>query len=112
MLQIGRAVLVRWRPDGDELQRAVRDRRLDVGRELKAASGNIALNDLEEPGLVNRQATGLKHPDLFSIQVQTQDVVAHFGKAGTGDETDVARSDDRHFHNFVTRIGGCRVDRI
>jgi hypothetical protein len=24
-------------------------------------------------------------------------VVAHFGKAGTGDETDVARSDDRHF---------------
>ena len=47
---------------------------------------------------VDRDAAGPEHLHLGLVVVHARDQVPHLGKAGTGDEADVARPDDRQLH--------------
>ena len=40
----------------------------------------------------------LQHLDLGRVVIDADHLVADFGKAGAGDQPDVARPDDRQFH--------------
>ena len=99
VLEVGRAVLAGRGADGDELDRAVRDRALDVGGEVQPARGHVARHHLVEAGLVDRQPAALQGGDLVRVDVQAQHVVAHVGEAGAGNQPDVARADDGDFHS-------------
>ena len=98
VLQVGRAVLARRRADGDELHLAVQGGGARVGVEAEAPGGGIALHDLGQAGLVDRQAAFLQHRDLVGVDVEAEDIVADIGEAGARDEADVAGTDDRDFH--------------
>jgi hypothetical protein len=105
VLHVGRAVLVGRRAHADELQRAVRDRGGDVGRELQPARRAVARDDLVQPRLVDRDAALVEDADLARVDVQADHVVAHFGEAGAGDEADVAGADDGDFHGAIIPQG-------
>src|SRR2546429_403118 len=55
VLQVGRAVLIRWRAHGDENDIRPLDRGADVGGELEASIALVAHDQRLEPGLVDRQ---------------------------------------------------------
>src|ERR1035438_6379989 len=57
--------------------------------------------------LVDRDAAAVEERDLGRVDVEADDVVAHVGQAGAGDEPDVAGSDDGDFHccRLVVVIG-------
>src|SRR3989440_7629261 len=55
VLQVGRAVLARWRADRDEDDVRTLDRSADVGGELQAAVPLIAHDERLESGLVDRE---------------------------------------------------------
>ena len=86
------------RAHGDELERAVRDGGVLVGREVQAARGDVALDHRLEAGLVNGHAAARQDLDLERVDVEAQHVVADFGKAGPRDEPDIARPDHRDLH--------------
>ena len=90
-LQIGRAVLVGRRADGDELEQAVVDALLNVGRELEPACLDVAFHVVLEAGLVDRDLAVVEPRDLVFVDVDADDVVAHLRHAGTGDQADIAR---------------------
>ena len=69
-----------------------------VGAEAQPLAGDVALHDLGQPRLVDRQAAALEQGDLGGVDVEAIDVVAEIGEAGGGDEADVAGTDDRDFH--------------
>ena len=48
----------------------------------------------------------LQHFDLGRVVVHADDVMADFGKTGSGDQTDVAGADDRQFHGLVLKVNG------
>ncbi|EXI64885.1 MAG: hypothetical protein AW07_04768 [Candidatus Accumulibacter sp. SK-11] len=97
VLQVGGAVFVGRCPDGDELNRAVVYRLLDISGEAKPASGDVAAHDLLQSRFVDRYAARLEDADLRGIEVEAEDVVTNFGKAGATDEADVTGSDDGNF---------------
>jgi hypothetical protein len=99
VLEVGRAVLVGRRTDGDELQRAEVDGLLDVGRELQASGAHVALDDRVQPRLVNGQAARLQGGDLLRVQIEAQHLVADIRQAGAADQAYVAGPDDRDFHD-------------
>ncbi len=104
MLQIGRAVFVRRRADGDELQRAVRNARLDVGREAQPAGTLVLANHRLESRLEDRHAARVELRDLGGIEIEAQHVVADFGQTGAGDETHIAGADDGDFHSMPSSV--------
>ena len=53
--------------------------------------------------LVDRHAAIVENFDLARIDVHAKHVIADFGKARAGYETDVTRADDGHFHT----LSGC-----
>src|SRR2546428_14027106 len=55
VLQVGRAVFVRWRAHGNEDDIRALDRSADVGDELQAAVALVAHDERLEPRLVDRQ---------------------------------------------------------
>jgi hypothetical protein len=80
------------------LQGAVRDGHADIGGELQAARGRVAVHDLVQARLVDRDLALVEHLDLARIHVQADDVVAHLGQAGPGHQSDVTSPDHRDFH--------------
>ena len=99
VLHVGRAVLVRRRADGDELQRAVRDGGVDVGREVQAAGGDVALRSSARGPARGSARRRRSASSIFArVDVEAQHVVADLGEAGAGDEADVAGADHRDLH--------------
>ena len=99
VLHVGRAVLLGRRADGDELQRAVRDGRVEsvVKRSRPAATlrriiGSSPGSWIGTPPCVRAIAI------LRGVDVEAQHVVADFGEARAGDEPDVARADHGDLH--------------
>ncbi len=68
-----------------------------------------------QAGFVNRNAAGLKQLDLRRVVIHANDLMADLGETGAGDQTDVARADNRQFHVLLPRLGrdhrGCRRGR-
>ena len=64
----------------------------------------VALDELVEPGLVDRQDVLLQPVDLALIDVGADDVVAGFGEARADDEADVAGSDDGDVHGVSSKV--------
>ncbi len=122
VLHVGGAVLVGRRADGDELERAMRNRRVDVGGEVQPPGGDVARDHRLEAGLVDRHAALIQDLDLARVDVEAQHVVADLGETGAGDEPDVAGPDHRDFHastpsealmaaSAATGSGACVIGR-
>ena len=88
--EVGRAVLVGRGADGDELEQAVADALFRVGRELEAPLLEVALHQHVEARLVDGDVARLQARDLAGVDVDADDVVAGFGKAGARHQADVA----------------------
>jgi hypothetical protein len=101
---VGAAVLVRRRADCDELQRAMRDRRVEVGREPEPARGDVAPDHRFQPRLVDRYAAVVQDRDLARVDVDAQYVVADLGEARAGDETDVPGADHGDLHDAIAAL--------
>src|SRR5262249_56107291 len=76
----------------------VRDRCGRVGREGEAPLLNVPLDQLFEPGLVDRNLAALELVDLLRIDVGAHDLHAELGEARAGDEADVASTDHSDVH--------------
>ncbi len=98
MAEVGRAVLVRRRPDGDEHDLGAADRLGDVGGEREPLLLLVPLDEILEPRLVDRQDVLLQLVDLAGVDIGADDVVARLGEAGADDEPDVTRSHDSDSH--------------
>lgn len=57
---------------------------------MKAASGDIAVDQLLESGLVNGNFALDELLDFFGVVVDANDVMANLGKASARDETDIS----------------------
>ncbi len=71
---------------------------LDGIGEAQALGGDVAVDELLEAGLVNRDFAALQHVHLALVVIDADDVVADFREAGARDETDVAGTDDAEIH--------------
>ncbi len=94
---------------------------LEVDGEPQAPAAEALGHELVEPGFVDRQVALVQARDAGLIDVETDDLVAQVCQAGSGDESDVAGSDDGEMHrqsvaepspgpNVVVRAGttgGC-----
>ena len=99
VLHVRRAVLVRRRAHGDELQRAVRDRGVLIGGEAQAAARRrCAATIASSPGSWMGTPPRDRISILQRVDVEAQHVVADLGEAGSGDEPDIARPDHRDLH--------------
>src|SRR5215510_10648804 len=65
---------------------------------------SIAADDFLQPWLIDRHPAGTKRPDLCTVFVDADDVVAAFGKTGAGDKADVTGSNNRDFHPFCVSV--------
>ena len=71
----------------------------EVGGEVQAAA--VALDQLGEPRLPDRDAALVQALDLGLVDVDAVDVGAELGESGRGDQADVARADDADRLPFV-----------
>src|SRR5205085_5290533 len=86
----------------------VGDGLLDLGREGQAAFLDVALDELLEAGLVDRDLTGFESRDLSLVDIDARDVVSALGKTRTGNQADVAGPNDTNLHSSLTpRSGNC-----
>jgi len=110
VLEVGGAVLVGRRADGDDHDVGALDRRPDVRGELEAPSALIAGDERLEPRLVDREPVLLQAVDLPRVDVGARNVVPRLREAGADDQPDVPRSDDGDFHVTLPARGKtCRV---
>ncbi len=75
----------------------------DVGGEVQAAGGDVAADHFLQARFVDRNAAFFEDADLFRIDVQAEDVVAHFGQTGATDQTDITGTDNGNFHKTSYR---------
>ena len=100
VLKVGGAVLVGRRTDGDELDGAMVNGLVDVGREVQATGGHIAPDHFLQPRFVDGYAASFKDADLFRIDIKAENVIAHFGQTGATDQSNVTGADDGDFHVY------------
>ena len=101
VLEIGGAVFVGRRADRDELEQAVLDAFRRVGREVEAPGGEIALEQIVQPRLVDRRLAALEHLHFALVDIHAQHVVADLGEARTRDQADVAGTEDGKTHGLT-----------
>ena len=65
---------------------------------LQAPGGRVAVHDLLQARLVNRDATGFQDVDFFRIDVHAHDMVAHIGQTRARDQSDVTGSYNADLH--------------
>ena len=103
MLHVGRTVLAGRSTYGDELECAVADACIDVGREPQPAGSDVASDHFGESGLVNRHASAMENVDLGGIDIEAHHVVAYFGEARAAHQTDVSGAGYGYFHAAASR---------
>ena len=86
---------------------AVRNCGVDIRGERQSPGGDIAGDHRLEPGLVDRYLAAVQHLDLARIEIKAEDIVAHFGKTGSGNEADIACPDHRNLHGVA--VVSCRL---
>ena len=75
-------------PTATNSSRACSSASAEVGREVQPVA--VALDQLREPRLPDRDPALLEALDLGLVDVDAPDVVAELGEAGGGDQADVA----------------------
>ena len=80
MLEVCGAVFVGWSSYCDELNLAVRNGFVHIGGELQPADFNIALDDLVEARLVNRDNPVIQIGYFLLVNINAQDIVTYIGK--------------------------------
>ena len=90
--EIGVAGVGGRRADGDVDEVGAVDRLADVGGKAKALA--VSRDQLLEARLVDRHLAALQGRDALRDHVPDDDRVAELGEAGTGDEADVAGTED------------------
>src|SRR3984957_1278166 len=98
--QIGGAILIAARADGDDLEETVRDGLHRIGRELDTSGLAIALDQRLKARLMNRHIALIQTLDFFGVYVDAHDMVARLGKTCPCDQTDVAGAEYRNAHYF------------
>ena len=94
--------------DGDEDGFGVAHGLGQARREGEPAAGMVALDQGLEAGLVDRDPALAEHGDLALVLVDADHVEPELGKAGAGDEPDIARADHRDSHGrelLRTQVG-------
>ena len=99
VLQVGAAVFVRRRTDGDEDDLAMFDRRGSIGGESDAPRRVVGQHHLFQARLVDRDDATIEAVDLGRVDVDADDLVAHLGEAGTGDQADIAGAENGYAHD-------------
>src|SRR5439155_14391928 len=84
----------------DEDDARAADRLRQRRRERQPVLLAIAADQLLEARLVDGHPAGAQYANLGVILVDTNDVVAAFGKTRTRNEPDIAGTNDRDFHPF------------
>ena len=90
--EIGIARVERRRVDADEEELRAVERLAHVERVAEAVA--VLREQLFEPGLVDRHRAAAERVDLLRHDVADDDLVTQIREAGTGDEADVAASED------------------
>jgi len=98
MSQISGPVLIGRRADSNELHCAMGDGLGGVMGESQPARCHVALDDISEPGLMNRDATRIEQLYLASIQIQANYEIAHFRQASPRDQAHITGSNHCNFH--------------
>ena len=96
--EIGGAIFVGRRSNGDEDDFGAADRARNVGREEKPSLGLIPFDEDLEPRLVDRYSILTQRADLVGVHVRTRDVVAGLRETRSDDEPDIPRPYDRNAH--------------
>ena len=73
-----------------------------LGRERQAPRAQIALDDVLQAGLVDRDLALLERRDLGFVLVGADDLHAELREAGAGHETDVPGSDHADVHRLIS----------
>ena len=77
---------------------------LDGGGEVQALFLVILQHHLFEARLVDWQDPVFQSVDLGLVDVDAGDGVPHFGKAGAGNQPDIAGAYDCNFHDAITSV--------
>ena len=76
----------------------------EVGREGQPPALGIGLDQRLEPRLPDRHPAGIQAVDLRRVLVDAADAMAEIGKAGPGNEPDIAGADHRDTHALLLRL--------
>ena len=96
--EVGRAVILRRRADGEEYDERLLDRRAHVRREGETARGLVLRDYLVEPRLVDGNLAVVEARYLLRVHVHTRDGGSELCETGPRHESDVARPDYRYVH--------------
>ena len=97
--QVGAAVVALRRADGDEDDLGLGDPVGQVRREPQPAVAQVAMHELAQPGLIDRNSS-LRQPfDLTLDLVDAYDVVSALCQAGSLHQSNISRSDDCDLHD-------------
>ncbi len=99
--QIGRPVVGAGSTDGQKNQCCVGHGVGNVRGEMQPSTGRGAVNQPGEAGLVNGHFAAAQHGDFFFVDIDARHVIAAFGKARTGDQTNVSGANDGDLHGAV-----------
>ena len=106
LLNVGKidAAIWLWRGgDGDENDIGAIHSFLGAGGEMKAPGSDIAVEKVLEAGFVNGNFSGTELFDFFSVVIDANHIVADFGEASAGDETNISGSNNAEFHGYFFR---------
>ena len=95
----------RRRADGDEDGLGGLGRLGQVGGEGQPALATFLATSSARPGSKIGISPALQRGDLVGVLVDAGDVVAEIGKAGAGDQADIAGTDHRYAHGLAHFIG-------
>jgi len=99
--QIGFAVFARIGSDGDEQVPAMPDGGGAVVGELQPAALEVALQHVLEARFEDRAVAAAQGLEPFGVDVDTDNIVADIGQAGSDCQPNVAGAEDTYFHHVV-----------
>ncbi|EQD56852.1 hypothetical protein B2A_05078 [mine drainage metagenome] len=105
--QIGTAVLIRWRANGNEQCLAVHDASAGIGGETQQTRGVVALHHRRQTRLEDRQHALLQRGDLVGVNIHAQNMITHLGQTGARDQANIAGAEksDAHVRARVEEAG-------
>ena len=90
MAQVRRAILLLWRPDGNEDHLGVQRRTAQAGTETQLSAGQVLAQQAVQTGLMNRAMAAPKLRKTCAIALHADHPIAHFGETGRRHQSDIA----------------------